>query len=511
MTQKHFETPVPMSLAHTMSRRRLISRGTLLAGTVGLGFGGFGGFGSLFAARAQEYGQEGEAMPPDGFVLLAGGEFFMGSPENERQRDADEVRHRVRVSPFYIDPYEVRQRDYEALMGVNPSARKGADLPVEKVSWFDAVRYANALSRERNLAPAYSIEGEAVVWHRAADGYRLLTEAEWEYAARAGSESIFQTGRQLDPEVLNYQGNYPYLMEENYVVTRDPSVRPGRNRSRTVAVGELGANAFGLFNMSGNVSEWVFDYYGAYPEGKGDDAVLLDPTGPQEGGLRVARGGAFNDFGKHLRLAYRSACNPIVCDRNQGFRLARNAQDAKEKPLGDFATAAPRRFAMPDAPRVFLAWFSYSGNTRDAAKLMAQRLGIADFEIRMRNPYHGEIYEVSQRDMNAHARPELVGNPAGLKESDVVLLGYPTWWATVPPPVLTFLEQNDFAGKIIMPFSSHGSTDFGESLSTLAKTVPEAYIAPGLAFYYSGGRSLSERIDVWLELAGLRKAPSARS
>ncbi len=381
-------------------------------------------------------------------------------------------------------------------MGVNPSASKGANLPVENVAWLDCVRYCNALSKKRGLAPVYTIEGEAVAWDRSADGYRLLTEAEWEYAARAGSDAIFPTGSQTDPEKLNYQGSYPYLIEENYVVERDPSVRPGRNRGRTVPVTELSPNAFGLLNMHGNVAEWVFDYYGAY-----DANTPQDPAGPETGALRVARGGSFNDFAKHIRSSYRSALNPIDADRNLGFRLARNAVPIESV----VRTQAPRRIAMPARPKVLIAYFSYSGNTRDAALYMGERLGLEPFEITMKEPYHGEIYEVSQRDMNAGARPALARLVDNLSQYDVILLGYPTWWATVPPPVLTFVESQNFAGKIILPFSSHGSTDFGESLSDLAKAVPEAYVGIGLEFYYSGGRRLKGRIDEWLRSSGVLK------
>ncbi len=471
------------------SRRRAILGLSLAAAAAGLSQG------APFLMR-QALAQTRAAS--DGFIALPGGVFQMGSPQTERQREGDEVRHAVRVSPFFVDPFEVRQSDYEALMGKNPSVRKGADLPVENVSWLDAVAYCNALSLKRGLTPAYAVTGEAVAWHRLADGYRLLTEAEWEYAARAGRETIFVTGSQTDPEQLNYQGSYPYGMEENYVVTRDPSVRPGRNRGRTVAVDELAANAFGLYNITGNVSEWGFDYYGAYAV-QSDGSPVVDPAGPAEGALRVARGGAFNDFGKHLRLAYRSACNPAVGNRNQGFRIARGAVAG----AADIVTQAPRRVPMPAAPKLFLAYFSYSGNTAGAARMLCQKLRVNPFEIVMQEPYEGEIYEVSRRDMNAGVLPPLQGVPQSLQEADVVLLGYPTWWATVPPPVLAFLHAHDFSGKIILPFSSHGSTDFGESLSVLAKTVPGAWVGAGLEFYYSGGRRLEQRMDEWLAQSGL--------
>lgn len=430
----------------------------------------------------------------DGLVYLEGGTVWIGSPQSERQRGSDEVRHQVRIDPFYIDPREVTQADYQAVTGTNPSGFRGGKLPVERVTWLEAVQYCNALSLRRGLTPVYTISGEAVSWNRAADGYRLLTEAEWKYAARAGTSTPFNVGERVDSSQINFQGSYPYLIEENYVVERDPTVRTSRNRGRTIPTGSLPPNAFGLYDMHGNVSEWVFDYYGPY-----DLKGLSNPAGPASGALRVNRGGAFNDFGKHLRLAYRSACNPAVGNRNQGFRIARGAVAG----AADIVTQAPRRVPMPAAPKLFLAYFSYSGNTAGAARMLSQKLRVNPFEIVMQEPYEGEIYEVSRRDMNAGVLPPLQGVPQGLQEADVVLLGYPTWWATVPPPVLAFLHAHDFSGKIILPFSSHGSTDFGESLSVLAKTVPGAWVGAGLEFYYSGGRRLEQRMDEWLAQSGL--------
>lgn len=432
----------------------------------------------------------------DGFILLPGGTFQMGSLDGERQRDRDEVRHRVRVSAFYVDPYEVTQAAYEALMHSNPSNSKGGRLPVENVTWLDAVRYCNALSLHRGLKPAYAVNGEAVRWDRAADGYRLLTEAEWEYAARAGTSTVFNVGNQAHSDSVNFAGSYPYLIEKNYVTRRDPGVRTSRYRGETMAVDTLPANAFGLHHMHGNVSEWVFDYYGAYDTGRTDD-----PAGPSSGSLRVNRGGSYTDFGKHLRSAYRSATNPVDPDPNLGFRVCRNAAPLDEV----LDTAPPSRIAMPERPRVLVACYSYSGNIRRAARIISERLGADLFEIRMRHPYRGNIYEASQVDLNKGIRPPLASRVENMTGYDVILLGYPTWWGTMPMPVLSFLESYDFHGKIIIPFSSHGGTVWGDSVSDLAKTVPGAYVGIGFEFTYSGGRDLAARIGDWLHTSGLEK------
>jgi hypothetical protein len=132
-------------------------------------------------------------------VLVKGGSFLMGSPGSEPERGLDEVQHRVRVSDFLMARNEVTQKEYRDLMGNNPSEFLGDDLPVENVTWFDAVRYCNALSLRDRLTPAYAFRDDksgdfTVTWDRSADGYRLPTEAEWEYACRAGSTGPFNTG-----------------------------------------------------------------------------------------------------------------------------------------------------------------------------------------------------------------------------------------------------------------------------------------------------------------------------
>ena len=116
----------------------------------------------------------------DGMQLIEGGTFQMGSPTSEYERDADEELHEVTVVSFYMSETEVTQKQYEAVMGTNPSEHKGNNLPVENVTWYDAVNYCNALSQCVGLTPCYTVNGTTVTWNRNADGYRLPTEAEWE-------------------------------------------------------------------------------------------------------------------------------------------------------------------------------------------------------------------------------------------------------------------------------------------------------------------------------------------
>lgn len=444
--------------------------------------------------NSENGGEPGEIR--DGLIRLEGGTFVMGSPEGERQREPDEVSHEVEISAFYIDPFEVTQRDYETVMGENPSYFQGENLPVDSVTWYEAAEYCNRLSEARGLTPVYAIGDRTVTWDRSANGYRLLTEAEWEYAARAGSDTVFNPGNQITSDNANFQGSYPYLIEENYVSRKNPEVVTSQNRGQTIGVDSLSPNEFGLYNMHGNVSEWCFDYYGAYDlEGTGD------PAGARRGSLRVNRGGGFNDFAKHLRSAYRSAANPIDRDENLGFRIGRNGAAGE----GIVETAYSLDIEMPENPRILIAYFSYSGNTENGARIIREKTGADLVEIEMETPYRGNIYEVSQADLNGNVRPRLTTRVENMEEYDVVLLGYPTWWATMPMPVVSFVEQYDFAGKIVIPFSSHGGTIFGDSVSDLSKLVPDSYVGIGFEFNYSGGRDLEERISQWLAFSGIRE------
>lgn len=258
-------------------------------------------------------------------IRIKGGTFSMGSPEDEPWRKKDETRHRVTLADFYLGTHEVSQEQYKDLMGSEPSTFKGSDLPVETVTWFEAIQYCNALSQKEGLTPAYAISGSgdgmAVAWNRSANGYRLPTEAEWEYAARAGTTTPFNTEGSISPEEANYYGRYPYMIEDNYFSQEKLETRPGRFRDTTVAVGSFPPNQLGLYDMHGNVGEWVWDYYGVYTT-----ESRTDPAGPTEGKLRVNRGGGWNDYAKHMRSAYRSAYPPASRMHNIGFRVARSAE-----------------------------------------------------------------------------------------------------------------------------------------------------------------------------------------
>ena len=433
------------------------------------------------------------AQIEEGMVLIPGGTFTMGSPVSERQRQADETQHQVTVRAFYVDPHEVTQQDYQAVMGTNPSHFQGDNLPVEQVTWYDAINYCNKLSEAQGLTPAYQIDGTTVTWNRAADGYRLLTEAEWEYAARAGTQTVFYEGGQIVADQVNFCGSYPYLIEENYLSHKNPEVVTSTYRQETMPVDGLAPNSWGLYHMEGNVSEWCFDYYGPYAAGQ-------DPAGPSSGSLRVNRGGGWNDFAKHVRTAYRSVTTPDTVEQNLGFRIARNAEPG----TGSVVTTYSLDLKTPEQPKVLVTYLSYTGNTEQGAQLMAEALGADLFTIEMEQPYRGNIYDVSQRDLNQDARPALATHVADMAQYDVVLVGYPTWWGTMPMPMFTFLNEYDFSGKTLLPFSSHGSTRFGDSISDFSKQVPGAYVGQAFEYYYSGGSELEAEVAAWLKESGLK-------
>jgi formylglycine-generating enzyme required for sulfatase activity len=255
------------------------------------------------------------------FVLIKGGTFMMGSPITEAWREKDENQRHVTVNDFYIGKYTVTQREYREVMGINPSAFIGDALPVENVTWHEAVQYCNARSVKERLTPVYSMDGDTIRWNRNANGYRLPTEAEWEYACRAGTITPFNTENHISTTQANYYGTYPYMIETHYFSQRELSTPPGEYRQHTVPVGSFAPNKWGLFDMHGNVGEWCWDWYGEYA-----GVEQTDPAGASAGTYRVTRGGGWNDFGKHLRSAYRAASPPLNRMANIGFRLARKAQ-----------------------------------------------------------------------------------------------------------------------------------------------------------------------------------------
>jgi formylglycine-generating enzyme required for sulfatase activity len=188
---------------------------------------------------------------------------------------------------------------------------------VVAVSWFDAAAYCNWLSEKEGLMPAYRISGDDVLWDRSAEGYRLPTEAEWEYACRAGTDTPFSTGSRISTAQANYNGNYPY----NYG-------NKGLFRKATTPAGSFEPNRWGLYDMHGNVWEWCWDISGLYPRPSGEQP-LENPAGMDSGEYRVNRGGSWASKAAWLRSASRSGDFPETSSSSLGFRVARN------RPTGD--------------------------------------------------------------------------------------------------------------------------------------------------------------------------------
>jgi formylglycine-generating enzyme required for sulfatase activity len=249
-------------------------------------------------------------------TLIPGGTFRMGSPVDDKDARTDEKpQHEVRITrSFYLGVYEVTQAQYEAVMGHNPSyfssngggkkevaGQSTSQHPVEYVSWLDAVMFCNKLSQKEGLKPFYAIDGETVrVPVEKGPGYRLPTEAEWEYACRAGTRTRFLFGD--DEAGLGEYGWYY-----------------GNSGGRTHPVGQNRANALGLFDMHGNVYEWCGDWFGARYYG---ESPAEDPPGPVQASHRVIRGGGWYNGPRNCRSAYRKWGEPANHNYNLGFRLA---------------------------------------------------------------------------------------------------------------------------------------------------------------------------------------------
>ena len=228
-------------------------------------------------------------------VLIPKGTFMMGSPESEKGRNENETQHEVTISKdYYLGVHEVTQAQYEKVIGKNPSHFQGAivgnenaDLPVENVSWHDAVEFCKKLS-------------ELPEEKKAGRVYRLPTEAQWEYACRAGSKTA-----------------YSFDDEEGLLPVYGWFYRNSSKRTHTV--GLLEPNAWGLYDMHGNVWEWCSDWYGEYPNG-----AVSDPVGPRprKGSHRVIRGGSWCHEAAYCRSAYRYRYVPQDQDDLFGFRVA---------------------------------------------------------------------------------------------------------------------------------------------------------------------------------------------
>ncbi len=246
------------------------------------------------AARAPIVGQEKTVNLGGGvkltLVWIPPGEFMMGSPGSEANRGSDEgPRHRVKITRgFWMGRYEVTQAQWQAVMGSNPSNFKGSDNPVERVSWNDCQEFIKKLARKTGQR------------------FRLPTEAEWEYACRAGTETVFHYGDSLSSRQANFDGDYPY-----------GGASKGTYLKKTTSVGSYRPNAFGLYDMHGNVWEWCQDWYG---NNYYQSSPASNPQGPSSGSGRVLRGGSCYRNAYDCRSALRRGTPDYWFDVD-GFRI----------------------------------------------------------------------------------------------------------------------------------------------------------------------------------------------
>lgn len=224
------------------------------------------------------------------FVWISSGSFTMGSSGREKGRGDDEIQHKVTFAKgFYLGVHTVTQEQWMAVMGDNPSHFKNRkNLPVENVSWHDCLAFCKKLSAKEKKA------------------YRLPTEAEFEYACRAGTTTAFHFGATIATDQANYNGNFVY----------GPG-KLGVNRAKPMPAGSFPANAWGLYDMHGNVWQWCQDWHGGYA---GKD--VTDPQGPKSGKNRVLRGGSWGSHPIFCRSANRNFGDPDNRNEFCGFRVA---------------------------------------------------------------------------------------------------------------------------------------------------------------------------------------------
>jgi formylglycine-generating enzyme required for sulfatase activity len=268
-------------------------------------------------------------------VPIEAGEFQMGSPFLERDRRGDESQHRVRITtPFVLGAYEVTQDEYQQVMKSMPSwfsskgtgkdkvaGQKTGRFPVDTVTWYDGIEFCNRLSKQDGYEPYYKMTDakrimdsikNAKVTIVGGNGYRLPTEAEWEYACRAGSTTVYHFGDATRSGLINCK---PLLVAAGY-----GSAPKWPDLERTARVGSHEPNAWGLHDMHGNVGEWCWDRYDRqyYARSPRDD-----PAGPDEGNHRVLRGGSWLVSEGSCRSASRFFHTPDESNYTGGFRIAR--------------------------------------------------------------------------------------------------------------------------------------------------------------------------------------------
>lgn len=258
-------------------------------------------------------------------VPIAAGSFTMGSPPEEVGRSADETAHRVTLGrPFYIGATEVTLGQFEAALGYAPHDDRmcGEQCPARWLSWHEAAAFSNTLSARESLPTCYVCTGEGPSVDCAENtgdcsGYRLPTEAEWEYAARAGEDAALHSGGNL---LAGTEENCAgHLALDNGGSLDDIAWYCGNANASIQPVATLAPNAWGVFDTTGNVYEWTNDWFAAF---SAEDAV--EPRGPDSGSQRVHKGGSWGSFPTNCRHANRAPTDPTFTTGGLGFRIARD-------------------------------------------------------------------------------------------------------------------------------------------------------------------------------------------
>lgn len=276
---------------------------------------------TAFGVRLNEPGPPPNAWHwNEGEVMLGGGPrmpmvrvptatFTMGSAYDQWGRDEDERLHEVTISEHWMGATEVTRAQWRAVMGSDPPYCEvgcGDEHPVTSVSWSDAVRFTNELSRRLGLRECLREDFGSWVLDPRCDGFRLPTEAEWEHAARAGTSTPFWFG---DADDLCHYANGSTEPQSDCADTYD----------QLAPVRSFPANPWGFYDLHGNVREWVWDWYGPY-----SSEITLDPQGPDFGSSRCLRGGAYDNADRFLRSSFRDSISPTSPTSDIGFRVVRS-------------------------------------------------------------------------------------------------------------------------------------------------------------------------------------------
>ncbi len=423
----------------------------------------------LFCSKDEE-DQPGDSLIPgeNGTIPLSGtvsldmnwigvsrATFLMGSPKGELGRFIDEAQHQVTLTRgYWMGKYEVTQAQYEAIMGKNPSYFKGADLPVEQVTWYDAMTFCAKLTEQERAAG------------RLPEGYEytLPTESQWEYACRAGKVQALNSGENLSDEE-----QCPAMDVVGWYV--------GNSDGTTHPVGQKKPNARGLYDMHGNVQEWCLDWYDLdYP-----DSAVMDPIGPDAGSKRVLRGGCWSNEANACRSAYRGYADPEFDSSRRGFRVALAPVWGKNRTITlpgnvelDMIGINPGAFLMIGSePGTFLM-----GSPKDE---LGRENDETQHEVTLTKAYWLGKYEVTQAQYEA-----IMGtNPSYFKGADL------------PVECVSWNDAMDFCAKLTEIEKAAGRLPEGYEYTLPTEAQWEYACRAGTTTAFNNGTNIptAEQID----------------